>query len=134
MESQNSTVLIHRYMRLSLHPLPLNNSDKGEGLLRADLSIELAPKTSITLLLQSNTTRAALSPRKNEHDPLVKPTAWAAEAKSATKPEGKTQETCGHGAVPHPPRPRDADLSGTLRPPSHILRAIPCERRRKRVS
>lgn len=115
MESQNSTVLIHRYTRLSLHPLPLNNSD-GEGLLKADLSIELAPKTSITLLLQSNTVRAALSPRKNERDPLVKPTAWAAEAKSATKPEGKTQETCGHGAVLRPPRPRDADLSRTLRP------------------
>lgn len=102
MESQNNTVLIHRYTRLSLYPLPLNHSDEEEGLLKANLSSELALKTSITLLLQSNTTRAALRPRKNEHDPLVKPKAWAAEAKSATKPEGKTQETCGH-----PPCPRN---------------------------
>lgn len=118
MESQNNTVLIHRYTRLPSHPLALNNSDEGEGSLKADLSIELAPKTSVTLLLQSNTTRAALSPRKNEHDPLVKPKAWAAEAKSATKPEGQTQETRGHGAVPRPPCPRDADLSMTLHPPA----------------
>lgn len=96
---------------LSLQPLPLNNSDKRECLLKANLHFEIVPKSSIALRLQSNMELSTGSKNKR--------VAQTVGSRRATSPKPQAPDTgaCGQGAlsaVPAPTPPGGAEVRTPL--------------------